>query len=102
MGRWVDIDDERNCYIGMEGEYEQYNIDPDVLSEGIDIKIGKWIEVTGYASPGGDPVWCCSECGKGIHAYGVEHGSYGANISDGQWKACPNCGCLITNNKGVI
>ena len=31
--RLIDIDDHRNCYIGMDGEYEQWNIDPNVLSE---------------------------------------------------------------------
>lgn len=58
-------------------------------------KTGKWITVHGYCTPGGDPVWACSECGKGIHVYGIEHGSYGRDVSDGQWKACPNCGCRM-------
>ena len=58
-------------------------------------KQGRWIEVYGYCTPGGDPVWRCSECGKGIHVYGIEHGTYGADVSDGQWKACPNCGALM-------
>ena len=54
-------------------------------------KTGKWLQVGGYVTPGGDPVWCCSECGKGMHVYGIEHRSYGSDISDGQWVACPNC-----------
>lgn len=54
-------------------------------------KTGKWLKVGGYVTPGGDPVWCCSECGKGMHVYGIEHRSYGSDISDGQWVACPNC-----------
>lgn len=58
-------------------------------------KTGKWIKVHGYCTPGGDPVWACSECGKGVHVYGIEHGTYGADISDGQWKACPNCSALM-------
>lgn len=58
-------------------------------------KTGKWVKVHGYCTPGGDPVWCCSECGKGVHVYGIEHGTYGADISDGQWKACPNCSALM-------
>ena len=62
-------------------------------------KTGKWIEVHGYCTPGGDPVWACSECGKGIHVYGIEHGTYGADIADGQWKACPNCGARMEGNK---
>lgn len=33
MSRLIDIDDPRNCYIGMDGEYETYNIDPDVIAE---------------------------------------------------------------------
>lgn len=58
-------------------------------------KIGKWIEVHGWATPGGDPVWACSECGKGLHVYGVEHGTYGSDVADGQWVACPNCGAQM-------
>lgn len=55
-------------------------------------KYAKWKMVPGYCTPGGDPVWCCSRCGKGKHVYGIEHGTYGADVSDGQWVACPNCG----------
>lgn len=58
-------------------------------------KKGKWVKVSGYATPGGDPTWCCSECGKGLHVYGIEHGTYGADVSDGQWVACPNCGAVM-------
>lgn len=53
---------------------------------------GRWVEVHGFVTPGGDPVWTCSECGKGLHVYGIEHGTYGADIADGQWVSCPNCG----------
>ena len=56
---------------------------------------GRWVNVLGYATPGGDPVWKCSECGKGVHVYGIEHGSYGAEIADGQWVSCPNCGARM-------
>ena len=62
-------------------------------------KTGKWIKVHGFCTPGGDPVWACSECGKGVHVYGIEHGTYGADVSDGQWKACPNCGCIMEGEK---
>ena len=33
MSRWINIDDDRNCYCGDHGEYENWNIDPDVLKE---------------------------------------------------------------------
>ncbi len=62
-------------------------------------KTGKWIEVHGFCTPGGDPVWACSECGKGIHVYGIEHGTYGADVSDEQWKACPNCGAMMKDGE---
>lgn len=58
-------------------------------------KTGHWVEVHGYATPGGDPVWACSECGKGQHVYGIEHGTYGKDVSDGQWVTCPNCGTVM-------
>ena len=95
----IDIDDYRNCYIGMDGEYEKYNIDPEVLDNAFYLKTGHWVQVHGFATPGGDPVWECSECGKGRHVYGIEHGSYGADIADGQWVACPNCGAIMEGEK---
>lgn len=55
----------------------------------------EWIIVPGYATPGGDPVWACSNCGKGLHVYGVEHGSYGSDVAGGQWVSCPNCGATM-------
>lgn len=58
-------------------------------------KIGRWVKVGGFFTPGGDPVWQCSECGKGRHVYGIEHGTYGADVSDGQWLACPNCMAIM-------
>lgn len=58
-------------------------------------KKGEWIHVTGYCTPGGDPVWACSECGKGEHVYGIEYQTYSHNVSDGQWVSCPNCGARM-------
>lgn len=55
----------------------------------------RWVRLHGFATPGGDPVWACSQCGKGIHVYGIEAGTYNHDISDGQWKACPNCGAFM-------
>jgi len=37
MSRCIDIDDGRNCYIGNDGEYERYNIDPDVLDDAVEV-----------------------------------------------------------------
>lgn len=58
----------------------------------VEPKTGKWIKVYGFATPGGDPVWRCSECGKGVHVYGIEASTYGADIAEHQWVSCPNCG----------
>lgn len=60
------------------------------------VRHGRWKKVPGYATPGGDPVWGCSECGKGLHVYGVEHGAYGSDIADTHWVSCPNCGAVMT------
>lgn len=60
---------------------------------------GRWVKVSGYVTPGGDPVWKCSECGKGVHVYGIEHGTYGADIADGQWISCPNCGAKMDGER---
>ena len=78
---------------GVRGEF--YPCKKDIFEETYepeDAGRGRWEKVSGYCTPGGDPVWRCSECGKGLHVYGVEHLSYGRDIADGQWVACPNCG----------
>ena len=41
--RLIDIDDDRNCYIGFDGEYEKWNIDPDVLAEAKTVEPQRWI-----------------------------------------------------------
>jgi len=61
--------------------------------------VGEWVKVHGFATPGGDPVWKCSNCGKGVHVYGIEHGTYGADIADHQWVACPNCGAVMIGER---
>ena len=62
----------------------------------INQKHGKWVKVGGYFTPGGDPVWKCSECGKGMHVYGIEAPSYNRDYTDDhQWVACPNCGAIM-------
>lgn len=59
------------------------------------VRHGRWVRLHGYVTPGGDPVWCCSGCGKGIHVWGVEGPSYGGDIADHQWVSCPNCGAKM-------
>ena len=62
----------------------------------VERKRGKWVKAKGsWCAPGGDPVWECSECGKGVHVYGIEHGTYGKDVAEGQWVACPNCGAKM-------
>ena len=56
------------------------------------MKRGHCVKLSGFATPGGDPVWGCSECGKGVHVYGIEASIYGADVADHQWVSCPNCG----------
>ena len=61
--------------------------------------IGLWVKVGGFVTPGGDPVWKCSNCGKGVHVYGIENSTYGADIADNQWVACPNCGAIMIGER---
>lgn len=83
--KWSAILNERTAF--------KYDIEDAPIVE--ERKTGHWVEVHGYATPGGDPVWACSECGKGQHVYGIEHGTYGKDVSDGQWVTCPNCGTVM-------
>lgn len=82
------------------GCWIRYKLFENVLEKLPTVKVGpprsgKWIKVGGYFTPGGDAVWKCSECGKGVHVYGVEAASYNAEVADGQWVACPNCGARM-------
>jgi hypothetical protein len=43
--RLIDIDDDRNCYIGFDGEYEKWNIDLDVLAEAKTVEPQRWIPI---------------------------------------------------------
>ena len=92
---------------GVGGQYEAWAIIKDTC-DAIDevppadvrpVVRGRWVKVGGFVTPGGDPVWECSECGKGRHVYGIEHGTYGADVSDGQWVSCPNCGADMKEAK---
>ena len=104
-----DLIDRRKALDGLEYEMKYgavmdgcgldtaYDIIKDMPSAEPERKKGKWIEVYGYATPGGDPVWKCSECGKEIHVYGIEAPSYNRDYTDDhQWVACPNCGAEMT------
>jgi hypothetical protein len=37
MARYVDLYDDRNYYIGEDGEYQKWNIDPKVIEEAADV-----------------------------------------------------------------
>lgn len=54
-------------------------------------KYGTWIKdkSENFVTPGGDTVWCCSECGKGRHIYGIES-------LNNRLTFCPNCGSANT------
>ena len=82
-------------------KYAIDQIDAIPAADVVEVKRGRWIKENGsWFTPGGDPVWECSECGKGRHVYGVEHGTYGSDVADGQWVSCPNCGCAMSG-KGI-
>ena len=69
----IDIDDDRNCYIGYDGEYERWNIDPDVIAEA-EQSTTTWI---GSYSP-----YQCKHCGYHV---------------DSKERYCPNCGRRASN-----
>ena len=48
--------------------------------------MAKWIQDNSqtWFTPGGDPVWICSNCGGGRHVYGIE------NIDEPK-LVCPEC-----------
>ena len=74
--RLVDLDDDRHYYCGCDGEYEKWNIDPEVPV--IDpVKHGRWIDATKEI---GWPVWKCSVCG---------------GDGRGDYFVCPWCGARM-------
>ena len=75
MSRYIDIDDDRNCYCGMDGEYEKYNIHPNVLEESYpERKKGEWVD----------------ECSCSICHWIHENDDGFALLTN--YNYCPNCG----------
>ena len=48
-----------------------------------------------WFTPGGDPVWICSNCGGGTHVFGIES-------TESQPKICPDCGEKMTNAIEIV
>lgn len=59
--------------------------------------MAKWIKDTTqrWITPGGDPVWCCSDCLGGRHVFGIEN-------CDDQPNICPDCGAKMENAQKVV
>lgn len=50
----------------------------------MDVNYEIWEESKKHVfTPGGDPLWVCSKCGKGEHVYGIENNDYK--------EECPDC-----------
>lgn len=83
--RLVDLDDERHTYIGSNGEYERWSIDPEVPAIQ-PRKKGKWKK--GVGENGVTTSLFCSECNyENTHWY--------------DWNYCPNCGADLRGDKNV-
>lgn len=73
------LGEEPVVWIGSDyelGERNQWRSDRAAI-EAIDCEectyhFGKWVEVHGYASPGGTPIFVCGTCGGSEHQYGIE------------------------------
>ena len=46
---------------------------------------GQWVKIHGGFTPGGDPCWRCSNCGKDEHLFGIE-------FRRNYHEVCSNCG----------
>lgn len=95
MSRWIDIDDDRNCYCGSDGEYEKWNIDHDVLAEARseveERKKSQWIKM----SDADGIYYACNACGEDIPR--VSHFDPRFDLfprlkSIEKTNFCPNCG----------
>lgn len=115
MARWIDADALRDRFQNLA--YDDWNqgtgttwanafaeaadmVDDMPAADVAPVRHGRWEQLHGYVTPGGDPVWCCSECGKGIHVWGIEGRTYCGDIADEQWVACPNCGAKMDERSG--
>ena len=52
-------------------------------------RFSRWVEPAdhgNYVTEGGDPIFCCENCGGSYHVYGVEHPQ--------RKLICDNCGCV--------
>lgn len=91
MSRLINIDDSRNCYIGMDGEYETWNIDPNVIAEAQpERKTGKWM-----VDPDGR--LHCSRCLENPTNRVIINGKLVFDMTPivGKMRYCPNCGAKM-------
>ena len=54
-----------------------------------DVKFSRWVKPADhgeYVTAGGDPIFCCKNCGGSYHVHGVEHPR--------KKLICDNCGCI--------
>lgn len=52
--RIVDLDDDRNCFVGDDGDYERWNIDPEAIIEIVRCKDCKYYEIAWLKKDGTD------------------------------------------------
>ena len=88
----IDLDDDRHCYIGNDGEYERWNIYPDAST--IDpVKHGKWDKdsIAFY--------WRCSECGAIVKSnlWDVFLDPFSSHRD---LNYCPHCGAKMKGEEG--
>lgn len=103
MSRWIDIDDYRNCYIGNDGEYERWNIDPNVLDEAKPIvkserKKGRWVAYIGR-DLGIEGQWMRDD-GKTVFVQCDQCGELYVRNFMANWNYCPNCGAEMRGEEG--
>lgn len=84
--RLIDLDDYRHCFCGNDGEYEKWNIDPDIFVDPDTLiqpeeKKGYWLPVEDERVSG-----ICSVCGWTSYLYADD--VVGMDY-------CPNCGARL-------
>lgn len=71
MARYVDLYDGRNYYIGEDGEYQKWNIDPKVIEEAADVVEVVRCKDCVYHGEFNESGWCtCESTGAGTHKDG--------------------------------
>lgn len=86
LKKWHDLGLDEISKIHKVNAFNHFIKNLPTVTDVAEVKRGKWIYKRGnYMTGGGNPLWCCSVCGKVV----------GASLVPPKYSYCPNCGAKM-------